>query len=318
MLDVTHLRIEPDNIDEMVSGALAASGVSGFEFHLHAAPSAEIKSVQLPSGRLTLFAFKSTGHQFVVDYLPFMTFDLPLEGRIQKSVKGVELDLDTSMVAACAPGRVTAKLQPEPFGLSAGRHCFLPEATAEDFLEPTKRVEADATAWSVAAGRSFRDLMGYAHSEFFDRNAVRVTQGRARLAEALILDHLTEIMAAATSIPVRSRPGPRATLVAKCEDFIRAKYAEHISVQDMATELEVSVRTLQAAFRSTLEIGPSVFLASIRMEAARHRLLAPRPGDTATSIAMECGIFHIGRFSQRYQRVYGETPGETLRAATNG
>lgn len=43
------------------------------------------------------------------------------------------------------------------------------------------------------------------------------------------------------------------------------------------------------------------------------RLLAPLVGDTATSIAMECGILHLGRFSQRYKQAYGETPGETLR-----
>ncbi len=39
------------------------------------------------------------------------------------------------------------------------------------------------------------------------------------------------------------------------------------------------------------------------------------PGTTVTMVALDCGLAHLGRFSQEYSRKFGEAPSETLRRA---
>jgi transcriptional regulator GlxA family with amidase domain len=57
------------------------------------------------------------------------------------------------------------------------------------------------------------------------------------------------------------------------------------------------------------------YIAMRRLYAARARLSAPRPDDSVTSIAMDCGFSHLGEFGQSYFRLYSERPSQTLERA---
>lgn len=37
----------------------------------------------------------------------------------------------------------------------------------------------------------------------------------------------------------------------------------------------------------------------------------PQPGETVTSIAIECGFDHPSRFARGYRELFGETPSRT-------
>jgi AraC-like DNA-binding protein len=50
----------------------------------------------------------------------------------------------------------------------------------------------------------------------------------------------------------------------------------------------------------------------MRLERARERLLSAGPADTVTTIALDCGIAHLGRFPAAYRIAFGELPTETL------
>ena len=54
------------------------------------------------------------------------------------------------------------------------------------------------------------------------------------------------------------------------------------------------------------------YLRTLRLSNARHDLLTQRWA-TVTETAMQWNFFHLGRFSQDYQRIYGETPSQTFR-----
>ena len=51
----------------------------------------------------------------------------------------------------------------------------------------------------------------------------------------------------------------------------------------------------------------------LRLDEARELLRSARPGTTVSSLAMDCGFTHLGRFSAAYSEAFGETPVETLR-----
>jgi AraC-like DNA-binding protein len=52
-----------------------------------------------------------------------------------------------------------------------------------------------------------------------------------------------------------------------------------------------------------------------RLAQARADLAAAAPGTTVTSVALDCGFTHLGRFSLDYAKEFGEPPSETLRRA---
>ena len=81
----------------------------------------------------------------------------------------------------------------------------------------------------------------------------------------------------------------------------------------LAESLGVSLRSLQMAFAAAYGgCSPRAILNRIRPEKARARLLASPQDGQVTTIAMDSGFFHLGRFSQAYARAYGEKPSETL------
>ncbi len=101
-------------------------------------------------------------------------------------------------------------------------------------------------------------------------------------------------------------------LVRRTEEYMRAYLKEPISITDLLKISGSSRRTLFSAFRKTRNYTPMEFLAEQRLQSARSRLLKPHADDTITSIAMDCGFFHQGRFSQLYKNRFGERPSDTL------
>ncbi len=101
--------------------------------------------------------------------------------------------------------------------------------------------------------------------------------------------------------------------VRAAEDIMRARSDEALSVVDIARDVGVGLRSLQLAFQKLRGMGPRDVLNDIRLQRARLLLTKPKEGDTVTSIALDCGFSHLGRFSQAYRRAFGESPSETLR-----
>jgi AraC-like DNA-binding protein len=96
-------------------------------------------------------------------------------------------------------------------------------------------------------------------------------------------------------------------------DFLRAQAHRPLTVEDIAASVGVSVRTLQAAFRSQVGYSPMTALRTVRLEYARRDLERATSGTTVASVAGAWGFSHPGRFSVHYAQAFGESPSETLR-----
>lgn len=111
--------------------------------------------------------------------------------------------------------------------------------------------------------------------------------------------------AAAAALP---RPVRRAA------DILAARVGEQIAIPDIADEVGVSVRALQAGFRTHLGTTPSEYLRALRLRHAHADLTAADPlTDTVSDIAVRWGFTHLGRFAATYRAEYGESPAVTLR-----
>jgi AraC-like DNA-binding protein len=95
--------------------------------------------------------------------------------------------------------------------------------------------------------------------------------------------------------------------------IMEADPAAIIRMADLAHATNVSVRTLQAAFRQHTGASPMGYLRQLRLTRVHEDLLAADPRyDTVARIANRWGFPHLGRFAATYRAKYGYNPSSTL------
>ena len=98
------------------------------------------------------------------------------------------------------------------------------------------------------------------------------------------------------------------------EEFMREKACEAITVNDVAREVGVAMRTLHMGFQRYRNYSVSEFLRNERLSLARKELATAKERHlSVTNIAYSCGFTHLSKFAIAYQKRYGEKPSETLR-----
>ncbi len=107
----------------------------------------------------------------------------------------------------------------------------------------------------------------------------------------------------------------RRALALAAEELIRSQPDQVLSLVSICDTLCTSRRTLQLAFQEQFGIGFHAFLRIVRLHQVRSSIL--RSGDrlTTTEIATHHSFWHLGRFAQYYQQIFGCTPSETRRRA---
>ena len=98
------------------------------------------------------------------------------------------------------------------------------------------------------------------------------------------------------------------------QEYLVEHAAEPLTMTQVAREIGVGARTLQAAFRQFSDTTPLRFLRDVRLHRVRAML---RDGDPRTTSVADAagawGFHHAGRFAAAYVAAYGERPSDTLR-----
>ncbi|MEH1168698.1 AraC family transcriptional regulator [Micromonospora sp. CPCC 205539] len=166
-----------------------------------------------------------------------------------------------------------------------------------------------ARAWARGVDFLADELAQPADASLLDHPQVadRFEQG---LIGQLLLAHqhtYTDLLAGPAHHPTPGR------LVRQACALIRDHHGEALTVGDVAEALRVSVRTLQDCFRRELHTTPTAYLRGCRLDAARGALRAAGPGGSVTTVAVQHGFVHLGRFASDYRTRFGESPSTTLR-----
>ena len=143
----------------------------------------------------------------------------------------------------------------------------------------------------------------------------------ATAAGAIVAEKLTAVFSATLATEDRSPPSQsmapsrRLRIVKRTRDYFDAHLAHPIEVTRVCAHAGASVRTIERAFVETCGANPKQMLTLMRMTRARRALQAAGPGEiTVARVAVDCGFFHLGRFSTNYTALYGESPSATLQA----
>ena len=108
-------------------------------------------------------------------------------------------------------------------------------------------------------------------------------------------------------------PGERWHVVRRAEHYLQECGDPSVRIEDLCTAACTSLSRLERAFRETFGVGPRRYLTLRRLAAVRRELLRRGEQTSVTEVATRWGFFHLGRFSQDYKTLFGETPSQTLR-----
>jgi len=166
-----------------------------------------------------------------------------------------------------------------------------------------------------AAGQSWLRLVRYAADELSHplsmtrQMPAAAQQLEQMMGSALLLGHSHNYSAAL----LQPQPAAAPYYVKRAEAYIEARFAEPLSLADIAAHAGVSARSLQNGFQTFRNMTPMAFLRLIRLRRAQEALLRADPAlATVTQIALSCGFSHMGEFAGLYRRTFGETPKQTL------
>jgi AraC-like DNA-binding protein len=107
--------------------------------------------------------------------------------------------------------------------------------------------------------------------------------------------------------------GSKARIIDDLIVWIQSNLDRPIQLQDLEARSGYSERSLRNTFHERFGCGPVHWIRSQRLEAARIRLLEPRPDDTVSQVATACGYRHLSQFSRDFQLAYGIRPSALLR-----
>lgn len=117
--------------------------------------------------------------------------------------------------------------------------------------------------------------------------------------------------------PVKDRPSGKLSSRAEKDvvDLIEARYAEQLSLADLAAATGLSPGHFLLLFRATFGAPPHRYLQMRRLSAARQ-LIARHPNWTLAAVAQRSGFCDQSHLTRAFQAKYGMTPGE-FRAGQN-
>ena len=110
----------------------------------------------------------------------------------------------------------------------------------------------------------------------------------------------------------RMKPDKCWTVAHTIIDFIRANYAEPMTLTALCQLVDVSERALRYNFQKATGLSLQEYLTHYRLHRARALLVNSEVAEVKEAAAA-CGIPHAGRFSQYYKAMFRESPGEVLR-----
>jgi transcriptional regulator GlxA family with amidase domain len=131
-------------------------------------------------------------------------------------------------------------------------------------------------------------------------------------ALSLVLTHLVTAHAASPPHPL---PVSREQRVIRwVKDYLHAYYAQSISLDQLAAEVQLHPSTLIRAFHAEIGLPPHAYLTQVRIRHARHLLLTGMP---VAQVALETGFADQSHLTRHFKHHVGVAPGQYAHSVRN-
>ncbi len=138
------------------------------------------------------------------------------------------------------------------------------------------------------------------------------------LEQALIVSFLSALRHNFSEI-LESPAKEAAPLVVRlAEEYIEANSTRAITIEELASQTNTSVRSLFLTFKKTRGYSPMAFAKTVRLRRARQMIVDANPRTSVSQIAFKCGFGNLGHFARDFRQMFGELPSEILARARRG
>jgi len=103
-----------------------------------------------------------------------------------------------------------------------------------------------------------------------------------------------------------TRPRTRVEAVRWVREYLESHYAEHVPLETLARQVDVTTSHLIRLFRAHVGLPPHAYQARVRVNRARTLL---RDGVRPADVATETGFSDQSHLTREFRRVVGVTPG---------
>lgn len=250
----------------------------------------------------------STGHEIELTEMARASMILPTSGTIQVRLGDNEFTASRSEALVFRPNHRRTRVIADPGRPYSAYVVLVPPnvlgVEAAPYLHDS--MLPSATPW-------LRELEHHLRLVFSDTLLSHPASLSGPASAEYVVDLFRRVIGSSNSAKIESEMRGGVRVQSRAEDFIRANFAQPLTMADIADSAGVSVRRLQIVFRSVAGCTPRSALNLARMEAA-HDLLNTTDEDlSVTQIAYDCGFSHLSRFAAAYRARYGQSPSRTLR-----
>jgi AraC-like DNA-binding protein len=267
----------------------------------------------LADSGVEIWRVQSTGHAIDLVGANRWSYHLPLRGSMNLIFGNAETGVRQGCGALLGTRRRRTMVSPGHQGLFDALVVLLDPAKAGmQQRDGTRENTGVATACDRGALGSYLRFLG---SELNDPRSIIHSAAAQRASSALLRELFAATVSQATRPPDDVGAKAGFGYVRRAEEIMHARLAEPLTIPQIAAEVGVGKRALQAAFAEHRNASPRAVLNGMRLDAARNALMSARPMDTVTTVALDSGFAHLGRFARAYAERFGERPSETLRRA---
>jgi AraC-like DNA-binding protein len=277
-----------------------------------------VEEVTLGSGEAVIGRLSSTAYEGRLREDAHFTFVLQQVGRFDVQICGRDYSMAPGSLLAFRPNERRTRVIPGKTGTRAATTLQIPVARMKELtaaMETTCEAAfpRDGNALHGDGGRNLALNLPHLADALVARPSAPLPPRVAQEVKLVIDEILCEMIGRNVSHTSSRRIFPAFHRVRQAEEIMHACSDEPLSLLDIARTLDVSLRSLQLAFKMIHGgQGPRDVLTRIRLEKARQRLLAANRDDQVTTVALDSGFVHLSCFAQAYARAYGERPNETL------
>ncbi len=276
-------------------------GFRDFRF-IDPAAATYLHSASVGAGTFRLVSVHSCGHEIALRETQTCGILVPLRGNIKVQGDNQELEAGPGEGIIAMPGQRTTRLGPGYVGIAA----FVDE--------PASRFDRQLTRPSP----QLRSFIGYCVDACDTSNYLAANHSTLSSMAGLLGELVAQSLAGPDSGAQETRTtGTLERHVVAAEAWIEAHSREICSVSELAAAVGLNLRSLQVAFRRHRGYSPRQAIERMRLERVRNDLLAGPEGRSVTSVAMENGVLHLGRFAANYRQLFGESPSDTLKRSRN-
>ncbi|MBT8438841.1 MAG: helix-turn-helix domain-containing protein [Gammaproteobacteria bacterium] len=164
-----------------------------------------------------------------------------------------------------------------------------------------------------AIGSKLREILAYSLHNSLSINHPDIKHILETELPALILEALTVSLDVNSPKPAQWK---KQQAIKKSQEYLREFDNESISISALYQFADVSLRTLECAFKEYYGVTPKNYLTAMRFNSVRKELRKNHSQSTSIAdIANQWDFWHMGQFAADYKRLFGELPSETVKKA---